>query len=292
MSNLPQPPAAAPATTTAPWIGRFSLDALASALAGAGLGLLVWMGVSLALLQIRSGALADLRNLQHTGLVLGGVLAAACLINLRACPAASGVNWRQLTAAALVLTLAASVATLILLMVPAALPGWTALTAILLGVGAVCTVFGLGLCRIEGSRQDWRRQMVVPSFLAYALLAGAGLLFALIALKWPGQRLLSAPTPSLLTLLTMTAASKTVYWMENGGWRASVPGLPASWALPLRVAVLALLAVVPALLIGAMLLWPQLMPRAGWCLIALSVLAGGYLERQLLAAEAGPVEAA
>ena len=33
-------------------------------------------------------------------------------------------------------------------------------------------------------------------------------------------------------------------------------------------------------------LWPGFFPRTGWSLAALSILAGGYLERQLLAAEA------
>lgn len=286
MSNLPQHPGETSAVASARPIGRFSLDALASVLASAGLGLLVWMGVSLALLQVRSDALSSLRNLQYTGLILGMALAATGVINLRACPAATGVKWRQRSSAVLVLTLACALATLLLLIVPAWLPGWTALTAALLAIGSICTLLSLGMGRSEGAHPGWQRSLVAPNFLAYALLAGIGLLFALIALKWPEQRLLFAPAPSLLTLVLIVAASKTVYWRENGGLRVPVAGLQPSWALPLRATVLVLLAVVPALLIGAMLLWPQLMPRAGWCLVALSVLAGGYLERQLLSAEA------
>ena len=65
-------------------IRRFSLQALASALAGAGLGLFVWMGISVALLQANSGNLVALRSLQHTGLVIAGLLTLASLVNLRA----------------------------------------------------------------------------------------------------------------------------------------------------------------------------------------------------------------
>ena len=63
-------------------------------------------------------------------------------------------------------------------------------------------------------------------------------------------------------------------------------GLDSAWALPLRVAILALLAVIPLLLTVILVRWPEFFPQAGWSLVALSVLAGGYLERQLLVAEA------
>ena len=65
-------------------IRRFSLPALASALAGAGLGLLVWMGISVTLLQAGSGNLVALRSMQHTGLVVAGLLTLASLVSMRA----------------------------------------------------------------------------------------------------------------------------------------------------------------------------------------------------------------
>ena len=123
-------------------IRRFSLQALASALAGAGLGLFVWMGISVALLQANSGNLVALRSLQHTGLVIAGLLTLASLVNLRACPTASGIKWRQITAGALVLTLASAVAVLILLSLRTPTPGWTALCAALLSIGAIATTLG------------------------------------------------------------------------------------------------------------------------------------------------------
>ena len=267
-------------------IRRFSLQALASALAGAGLGLFVWMGISVALLQANSGNLVALRSLQHTGLVIAGLLTLASLVNLRACPTASGIKWRQITAGALVLTLSSAVAVLILLSLWTPTPGWTALCAALLSIGAIATTLGLGMCATTSSHANWQRQMVAPGFLAYALLAGATVLFALIALKWPGQGLLSMPAVSLVTLAVMVAATKVLYWSENGSLRAGVQGLADNLALPLRVVILALLAVIPALLTLALVLWPGFFPRTGWSLVALSILAGGYLERQLLAAEA------
>ena len=267
-------------------IGRFSLPALASALAGAGLGLLAWTGISVALLQVRSDQLAALRSLQYSGLLLGGVLTLASLVSLRASPTASGIKWRQITAGLLALTLALAVAVLIVFSLSAVSAGWTAVCAVLLSLGAVATTFGLGICAISSGHATWQRQMVVPGFLAYALLAGAALLFALIALKWPGQGLLSMPAVSLLTLVVMVAATKVLYWSENGSLHADVQGLPPSWALPLRMLILVLLAVIPLLLTIVLVRWPGVMPQAGWCLVALSVLAGGYLERQLLMAEA------
>ena len=267
-------------------IRRFSLPALASALAGAGLGLLVWMGISVTLLQAGSGNLVALRSMQHTGLVVAGLLTLASLVSLRACPTASGIKWRQIIAGALVLTLASAIAVLILLSLRTPAPGWTALCAALLSIGAIATTLGLGMCATSNSHVNWQRQMVAPAFLAYALLAGATLLFALIAVKWPGQGLLSMPSVSLVTLAVMVAATKVLYWSENGSLRAGVQGLADHLAFPLRVAILALLAVVPALLALALVLWPGFFPRTGWSLVALSILAGGYLERQLLAAEA------
>ena len=55
----------------------------------------------------------------------------------------------------------------------------------------------------------------------------------------------------------------------------------------MRMLVLALLVLIPLLLCAGLILWPSLAPRMGWCAIALSVLAGGYRDQLLLAAEAG-----
>ena len=132
---------------------------------------------------------------------------------------------------------------------------------------------------------------MAPGCLAYALLAGAALLFALIAIKWPSQQMLSAPALSMVMLLVVTGALKLLYWFENGGMRASIAGHSAEQALRMRLAVLALLVLVPLLLCAGLMLWPNLAAKTGWCLVALAVLAGGYQDRRLLAVEAGPASA-
>jgi hypothetical protein len=262
--------------------------AVASALSAAGLGLLIWLGISVALLQGGSAEIVLLRSMQKTGLWLACVLALCGVFALRAAPSnAAGGKWRKIGAVTLALALVAAAALIALLTGKNPDPGWVGVAAMLLAMSAVCAVLAAGMGMAARGRATWRPQMVAPNFLAYALLAGAALLFAVIALKWPGQGLLSAPAPSLIMLLVVMAALKLMYWFENGGLRAPVEGLPDADSLRLRLLVLALLALVPLLLAAMLFLWPALLPRLGWCLIALSVLAGGMLERQLLLAEAG-----
>lgn len=269
-------------------IRRFSLSALASCLSAAGLGWLLWLGISVALLQGRGGDMVLLRSVQHTGLLIACALALFAVVTLRNAPAhTNAVRWRWASIAAGGLALVSTVALMFLLTRRPPDPGWTALFAALMSVGAIATVLCLGMYSAAGGRVAWKRQMVVPNALAYALLAGAALLFALLALKWPSQGLLATPAPSLITLAMVVAASKILYWYENGGLRAKLNGYSDLYAFRMRLLVLALLAGLPLLITFILLLWPQFAPRLGWCAVALSILGGGYLERQLLAAEAG-----
>lgn len=269
------------------WNG-FSWSALASTLAAAGLGLLLWLGVSIALLQGGDAEPPLLRSMQQAGLSLGGALALFALSTLRPGAGTAGSRkWRPLGLAALALVLAGAVCAGLMLGRESADPALLALSAALLGFGAVVAVLATGMVAAADGREAWRSQMVAPNFLAYALLVGASVLFALIALKWPGQGLLSAPTASLVMLLVVAAALKVLYWFENGGMRGPVAGVRVTALFRQRLLVLALLAGVPLILAGALQAWPSLFPRAGWVLVALSVLAGGYMERRLLAIEAG-----
>lgn len=269
-------------------IRRFSLPALASCLSAAGLGWLIWLGISVALLQGRSGDMVLLRSVQHTGLMLACVMTLFAAITLRSAPMhAKAARWRWASIAAGVLTLLAGLGLMMVLTRRPPDPGWNAVFAAVMSLGAVATVLCLGMYTATGGRAAWKQQMVVPNALAYALLAGAALLFALLALKWPGQGLLATPAPSLITLVMVVAASKLLYWFENGGLRAGLSGVSDAYVLRMRLLVLALLAGFPLLATLALLLWPLLAPRLGWSVIALSILAGGYLEQQLLAAEAG-----
>jgi hypothetical protein len=269
-------------------IGKLSWAALAAALASAGLGLLIWLGISIALLQGGGSEMVLLRSMQHTGLLFACVLALAAVYELRTASShASAVRWRRLALPALVLALSSAGALMVLLMRKPPDAGWVTIAAGLLSLGAIGTVLALGMLTASAGRPQWRQQIVAPSRLAYALLAGAALLFALIAVKWPGQEMLSAPAPSMVMLLVVMGALKLLYWFENGALRAPVAALPGADALRMRLVVSALLVLVPLLLCAGLILWPNLAPKTGWCVIALAVLAGGYTDRQLLAAEAG-----
>lgn len=269
-------------------IGKGSWAALAGMLASAGLGLLLWLGISIALLQGGGAEMALLRSMQHSGLLFACVLTLAAVYELRSASShGSSERWRRLAVLALVVALSCAVALMVLLMRRPPDAGWVTLAAGLSSLGAIGAVLALGMLTASAGRPQWRQQVVAPSRLAYALLAGAALLFALIAIRWPGQQMLSAPAPSMVMLLLVMGALKLLYWFENGGLRVQVVSLPAADALRLRLGVLALLALVPLLFCAGLVLWPDLAPKTGWCAIALAVLAGGYLDRQLLAAEAG-----
>lgn len=269
-------------------IGKLSWAALAAALASAGLGLLIWLGISIALLQGGGAEMVLLRSMQHSGLLFACVLTLAAVYDLRYVPSnASGTRWRRLTLLALFLALSSAVALTMLLTRRPPDAGWVSIAAALLSLGAIGTVLALGMLIATTGRPEWRQQLVAPSCLAYALLAGAGLLFALIAIKWPGQEMLSAPAPSMLMLLVVMGSLKLLYWFENGGMRTEVADHSGPDALRARLAVLVLLVLVPLLLCAGLILWPNLAPKTGWCVIALAVLAGGYKDRKLLATEAG-----
>ena len=264
-------------------MSRYTWQALCAVLSYAGLGLSIWLGISIALLQGRGADMVLLRSMQHDGLVVAGLLALLALVTLRKAPA---TRWRTINLASLLLTLAATAALLVLLAAKAFDPGRTAIAAALLTVGALTVVLAAGLLKAATGREGWRQQMVPPNALAYALLAGSALLFALLALKWPGQGLLSAPAPSLIMLLLVMAALKLLYWFENGGLRIAAGHYTATESLRLRLLVLGVLVLVPLSLACAAFTWPQAAPRLSWWLIAVSVLAGGVLEQMLLTVEA------
>ena len=260
-----------------PW-----LLASASAVSAFGTGLLLWLGISVALLQGQSEDLAQLRSMQRTALVVAGLLALPGFINLLALPRG---KWRRGGCLTLALALACAATLAALLAREQPDPGLVFVAAALLAASAIATALAAGMAMTTDARDGWRSQMVAPNFLAFALLAGVALLFALVAAQGHGIDVLSAPMPSLVMLLVVVAALKLLYWFENGGLRTAAG---SGEDLPrLRLAALGLLAIIPLCLAGALALWPELAPRAGWGLIVLSLLAGGCLERYLLAVEAG-----
>ena len=266
----------------------FSWQALTSRLAVAGLGLLVWLGISIALLQEQGGGMVLLRHVQFLGLAMACVLVATGLVGLQAGAASpAGVRWTRIAGAVLLLALALGVALAWLLGRKPFQATAVAPLAGLLTLAALATVLVRAWADCVAGRADWRRQMLVPGLLCYALLAGAALLFALLAIKWPAQGMLPTLAPSLMLLAALMAGLKLIYWFENGGLRAPVAGYDASALLRMRLGVLGLLALLPLLLALMLFTWPTLAPRLGWCLIVLSVLGGGVLDRRLQDWEAG-----
>ncbi|GAB3512302.1 hypothetical protein [Pseudoxanthomonas daejeonensis] len=238
-----------------PWLG---------ALCDAGCGLVLWVALSSALLLGASGTLRKLVDLQVWGLGLGVLLAAAGFGLLWPRPTAPGRWWIR-TVTALALVAASGVALAGLHLQPQPDPAFLALCALLACIGALATVAGLSM--LEGGQAG----LLLPTRLALSLLSGATLLFALIALRWPGPIMAAGPVPSLLLLVLVAVAMVVASWMAQGGLRA--------WTRHRgRWLVLGLLAILPLLAAALLYLQPG-WARVLWPLVALSVLAGAVIER-------------
>jgi hypothetical protein len=234
-----------------------------SALAGAGCGLVLWVALSSALLSGGTGA-RKLVDLQVWGLGLGALLAAAGLGLLRPRPDPAGPWWRR-SLVALLLVIGSAVALALLQLRPQPDPTGQALLAMLASASALAAILGLGLL------ENGQAGLGLPARLGQALLCGATLLFALIALRWPGPIMAAGPVPSLLLLVAVAAGLQAAVWHGQRGlwpwqqWRG-------------RWLALVLLAAMPLLLAALLYLLPG-WARVLWPLIALSVLAGAGLER-------------
>ena len=238
-----------------PWLGT---------LCDAGCGLVLWVALSSALLLGGSGTMRKLVDLQVWGLGLGVLMAAAGFGLLWPRPAAAGRWWTR-SAVALALVVASGVALALLHLQPQPDPAFLSLAAMLACAGALATVIGLSML---GNGQAG---LQLPIRLALSLLCGASLLFALIALRWPGPIMAAGPVPSLLLLVLVATAMVVAGWMAQGGLR--------EWTRHRgRWLVLGLLAIVPLLLAALLYLQPG-WARVLWPLVALSVLAGAVIER-------------
>lgn len=260
-----------------------SLQAVYLAVSLPGLGLLVWLGTSIALLQGGLPEMEALRAMQARSVMLAMVLSLPAALVIRSLP---GSPWRRASVAALLLALAAAGFILAGLRGQLADPGWVAIGAALMCIGAIATTLAIGMGVSTRSAGPWRSQLVAPGLLAHALLAGSAVLFALIAMGWPERGLLASPAASMALLVVVAGAIKQLYWHENGGLRAAGGQLGPSSALQMRLAVILALVVLPLLLAGVVAAWPGAAARWCWWLIAASVVAGVYLDQRLLQFEA------
>jgi len=230
-----------------------------------GLGMLIWAGISTALLQGRGDALLSLRPLQYRALGGAAALIAVVALQLLLQPAALRSRWRPHALATLGLALLADLVLLVLLGADRRSPGLVSVFGMIACIAALGSV-GLVTLATEVSRSQW----LLPAQLALALLGGAVLFFSLMAWLSPGDMGASSATSSLLLLTGIAAALMLAGWLGEGGL---LP--PARYRL--RWIALGLLVIAP-LLLKAWLLLGSTLPRGIWWLAALAVAAALLLE--------------
>jgi len=216
-------------------------------LSGAGYGLLAWLGVSIALLNLRGQVLPALAGVQLAALVLGLVLTTIGLLAslghlgkpFRAWRSFSQwrTSWLSREGVMAIATLVPALAVGALLLCE---PG-TVVSPMLAVCGIALALFALGtvVCTamIYASLKPipaWRHPLVVPVYLLFALLTGLALLFTLMLAMLGDQ----GPGSMLLTLAIVAAlliALKWLYWHEIDHTelpetRGSAIGLPARGA--------------------------------------------------------------
>lgn len=200
---------------------------LFTTLSGAGYGLLTWLGISVFLLQSRGGAAAPLASMQLIAAILALVLVTAgllcSLLHLgqpqRAWRALSQwrTSWLSREGIMALLTYLPTLTMTALLWRGVDSPNAAASLAL---AGVLTTVLALATvactAMIYASLKPipaWRHPLVVPVYLVFALLSGAGLLFALMQWKLPGGGMATL-LPSLLLIALIAALTKFIYWRE------------------------------------------------------------------------------
>jgi sulfite dehydrogenase (quinone) subunit SoeC len=214
-------------------------------LSGAGFGLLLWLGLSIALLHANAAAMQGLYPLQMWSLLLGLALAVAGLVSSLGHLGKPGRAWRALSQwrtswlsregvlALATMLPALAIGALLLFVAPgpdrAMLLGMAGLVLALLALATVaCTaMIYASLPPIPA----WRHPLVLPVYLLFAMLAGLALLFLLMALLQPGGADARMMLGSLAVLGVLVAAAKWLYWrgIDAGALpadRAAAVGLP------------------------------------------------------------------
>jgi sulfite dehydrogenase (quinone) subunit SoeC len=195
-------------------------------LSGAGFGLLLWLGLSLALLHANAPAMQPLYPLQMWALIAGAGLALAGLLSSLGHLGKPGRAWRALSqwrtswlsregvvALATLLCAAAIGATLVFFD-----PGAT--RALALGVGGL-VLAGLALATVACTAMiyaslppipAWRHPLVLPVYLLFAMLAGLALMFLLMALLRPAAGDARLMLTTIAVLGALLVAAKWLYW--------------------------------------------------------------------------------
>lgn len=241
---------------------------LHSVLANTGAGLLIWLGITISLLKVRGADLEKLRPLQSLGIAIGLLLLLAAIplvFTARARSDATARAWRSRCALSTAICWLFGAGLMLLLSRQGADAGWISVNSMLLSFAAVAFVMALASAPTDGPA----RPLLLPIGLAQALLTGASLLFALIAMNWPGSALATGPLPSLLLLIVVATLLQLLHWQQAA---ALWPLAANRW----RWLALVLQGALPLLLAGAIYLLPSL-SRAGWWLVAGSVLAGSLI---------------
>ncbi len=270
---------------------------LLSTLSAAGLGLLMWTGMTIALLQMRAASASSLHQLQLLALLLGAGLLAAGLFARGPGHAPLGnalAHWRRDWPARATLL---SVVSLLLALLLAALLAWvpagaaraTGLSllglALLAGAFAAAAATATALARTAPAVAAWQHPLTLPIRLLLAMACGLAVLYLLMQLLFVSY---NDGTTMLATLTGLGVAALACAALQ---WRAvdrearaispsAEPGL-RSRIRHLRLATVALLAVAPLLAWSAASM--QLLPV--WLLLAAAaaaLLAGAGIERGLL----------
>jgi len=276
-----------------PW-----LAALSAALSEAGFGLLLWLGLSVALVS-HSMQMPVLRALQLCAVVLALALLAIAAAGAAFAPAhdrgprawlRTPTRWhaRRNVLAAVAVVLACAVGALLAWVAPGAT------RASLLGVGGVVLALvalgtvACGALAQDGATQGLSRQFALPVRLLSAMQGGLALTFALMAGLFAVDREGTGMFAILAVLGVLLALAGVLDW-RDGDHAARNGGHPP--AARLRLAAGLLLAGVPLLALGVASTLGGV-PAWLWA-VALASLAGILLERRLhLASAPAPVSAA
>jgi len=215
-------------------------------LSGAGYGLLVWLGISVMLLQARGSMAPQLASMQliaaATGVVLVTVGLLCSLGHLgkpqRAWRAMSQwrTSWLSREGVLALLTYLPTLAMAVLLWRGVKTPDAAALLAL---VGMATTLLSLATiactAMIYASLKPipaWTHPLVLPGYLLFALLGGAALLFVLMLWRLPAGGAETGLSNILAVLGVLAAVLKLIYWRETD--RDRLPSRGAAVGLPGR----------------------------------------------------------